>query len=248
MKEETAALLRHYAETYETEAFINGDPSWFMHQVRGGDNQEATAFIASSLSYGSRQQFMKKIGLIMDWSGGDVDRWVREGRYASHFTEGCHSSFYRLYSYDAMHRFLSAYRQLLHDVGTLGAYVRREATDGLGAVQAICRYFSSHGCGTVIPQDTQSACKRLCMFMRWMVRSGSPVDIGLWAHFIDRRTLIMPLDTHVLQQSVRLGLMGSKTATMPAARRLTEVLATVFPDDPLRGDFALFGFGVTAGK
>ena len=79
----------------------------------------------------------------------------------------------------------------------------------------------------------------------WMVRSGSPVDLGLWAGFIDRRTLIMPLDTHVLAQSVRLGLLTSGTASMSAARRLSDTLATIFPDDPLRGDFALFGYGVT---
>ena len=51
----------------------------------------------------------------------------------------------------------------------------------------------------------------------------------------------MPLDTHVLSQSVRLGLLTSGTASMSAARRLSDTLATIFPDDPLRGDFALFG-------
>ena len=82
------------------------------------------------------------------------------------------------------------------------------------------------------------------MFLRWMVRSDSPVDLGLWSKFIDRRTLIIPLDTHVLQQSVRLGLLNSKTATMSTAIRLTKTLAEIFPEDPLKGDFALFGYGV----
>ena len=80
--------------------------------------------------------------------------------------------------------------------------------------------------------------------LRWMVRDCSPVDLGLWGDFIDKRTLIMPLDTHVLQQSVKLGLLSCGTASMSAARRLTEALSEVFPDDPLRGDFALFGYGV----
>ena len=85
------------------------------------------------------------------------------------------------------------------------------------------------------------------MFLRWMVRDGSPVDLGLWAPQIDKRTLIMPMDTHVLQQSVRLGLLSSRTASMAAAQRLTARLARIFPDDPLKGDFALFGEGVSAG-
>ncbi|MBP5195925.1 MAG: DUF2400 family protein, partial [Bacteroidaceae bacterium] len=71
---------------------------------------------------------------------------------------------------------------------------------------------------------------------------------GLWAGFIDRRTLIMPMDTHVLQQSVRLGLLSSKTASMSTACRLTASLADIFPEDPLKGDFALFGYGVNQQK
>ena len=77
-----------------------------------------------------------------------------------------------------------------------------------------------------------------------MVRSGSPVDLGLWSDTIDRRTLVMPLDTHVIHQAVRLGLLSGTSASMSVARRLTASFAEVFPDDPLRGDFALFGYGV----
>ena len=87
-------------------------------------------------------------------------------------------------------------------------------------------------------------CKRVCMFLRWMVRSGSPVDLGLWADIIDRRTLIMPLDTHVVQEATRLWLLASRTASMSTAKKLTAAMLEVFPDDPLRADFALFGLGV----
>jgi len=128
--------------------------------------------------------------------------------------------------------------------GSLGTYVSERATDTLSALETITAYFAAHDVQVVIPKDTQSACKRLCMFMRWMVRNDSPVDIGLWAQFLDRRTLIMPLDTHVLQQALRLSLLTSRTASMSAARRLTAVLAEVFPDDPLKGDFALFGYDI----
>ena len=81
------------------------------------------------------------------------------------------------------------------------------------------------------------------MFMRWMVRTGSPVDLGLWT-FLSPTTLIMPLDTHVLQQAQRLQLITSATASMSTALRLTDTLREVFPDDPTRADFALFGYGV----
>ena len=237
-------MLWHYSAEYETAAFIEGDPSWFMHQVSGSENQEAMAFLASCLSYGSRKQFMPKIQWLLDRSGGEVDSWVRTGDFATMMPEGDSHCYYRLFTVGQMHNFLQAYRQLLHDWGTLGAYVRQNATDGRTAVEAICRYFATKGVRGIVPQDAQSACKRVCMFLRWMVRSDSPVDLGLWADFIDRRTLIMPLDTHVLSQSLRLGLLSCHSATMSAAVRLTETLATVFPEDPLLGDFALFGYGV----
>ena len=69
-------------------------------------------------------------------------------------------------------------------------------------------------------------------------------SLGLWEGFIDRRSLVMPLDTHVLRQANRLGLMKGTCASMCAARRLTDAMREAFPNDPLKGDFALFGYGV----
>jgi len=238
-------MLRRYAGRYETADFLLDDPSRFMHQVDGGANREATAFIASCLSFGKRELFCAKIQGIVDCAGGDVDAWVREGRFARTFPCGCGRCFYRFFTQGNMYEFLSEYRRLLDEHGTLGEYVGKEAGgDGFGAIKAICRRFGSCGPAPVVPRDVQSACKRVCMFLRWMVRGNSPVDLGLWENAIDRRTLVMPLDVHVVKQSVRLGLLSSATASMSAARRLTASLAEVFPDDPLRGDFALFGYGV----
>lgn len=235
-------LLITLADRYETADFIVGDPSWWMHQVDGPLNREATAFVASALSYGSRSQFMPKIGSLLDMAGGDMHRWLLTGAYADRFPLGDTSCFYRLYNRDAMRRFFDAYSLLLRRHNSLGEYVGRATC--LEAVEHTCRWFAAQGASAVIPKDTTSACKRVCMFMRWMVRSGSPVDLGLWADRIDRRTLIMPLDTHVVSEAVKLGLLQSRCASMSAARRLTAALADVFPDDPLRGDFALFGYGV----
>lgn len=239
--------LTDLAVRYETAQFINGDPSWWMHQVQGSLNQEAMAFLAQALSYGSRAQFMPKIGHLLELGGGDVDRWLRSGAYSEHFPVCDATCFYRLYTYGTMRSFFDAYAVLMHEHGSLGEFVHRFGDGtGLGAVDVICRWFASHGASAVVPKDTSSACKRICMFLRWMVRSGSPVDLGLWTSFVDRRTLIMPMDTHVLGEAVSLGLLQSRTASMSAARRLTAAMALVFPDDPLRGDFALFGYGVDA--
>ena len=241
----TKQVLRRYASRYEEPGFINGDPSFFMHQVEGDANREATAFVASCLSFGSRKQFMPKIQAIVDCAGGDVDSWIRRGCFVRSFAPCCGKCFYRFFTEGHMCEFFGAYRRLMDEHGTLGEYVRGAAGgDGHEAVKAICRRFGSCGDAPVVPKDAASACKRVCMFLRWMVRDSSPVDLGLWSSFIDKRTLVMPLDTHVVQQATRLGLLQSATASMSAARRLTAALAEVFPDDPLKGDFALFGYGV----
>lgn len=240
----TRQLLMDYADRYETVSFINGDPSWFMHQVHGAENQEAMAFLASCLSYGNRQQFMPKIQWLLDRSQGHVYQWIAGMGFAASLPSGVNRCFYRLYTVDMMHQFLLTYSRLLNQYGSLGRYMSFHASTGLEAINAISDYFARYGISLVVPKDTHSACKRLCMFLRWMVRDGSPVDLGLWAGQIDRRTLIMPLDTHVLAQSRQLGLLSCSSASMAAALRLTAALAQVFPDDPLRGDFALFGHSV----
>ena len=251
MKAELQRLLAEYADRYETPAFLEDDPSRFMHQVDGAENKEAVAFVASCLSFGNRVQFCRKIQWLLDRSGGDMDGWIRSGAFERDVGPDASTCFYRFFTFETMNSFLRAYRKLMEEHGTLGGFVRKEARgDGLLAVKAICGYFASQGLGVVVPKDAHSACKRVCMFLRWMVRSGSPVDIGLWSDFIDRRTLVVPMDTHVVQEACRLGLLKGRCASMCAARRLTAALAEAFPDDPCRGDFALFGYGVdrTSGK
>ena len=237
--------LPELAERFETQDFLAADPSRFMHEVEGPRNREAAAFIAASLSFGAREQFMPRVSrLIHDFAGGEVDSWVRSGAFERDLHEDCRDCFYRFYKVADINAFLRTYQRTMQDFGSLGEFVRANCGgDGACAVAAICRRFGATS-GGIIPKDAKSACKRICMFLRWMVRSDSPVDLGLWADFIDRRTLVMPLDTHVLQQSRRLGLLESAVASFSAARRLTAKLAEIFPDDPLKGDFALFGLGI----
>ena len=137
--------------------------------------------------------------------------------------------------YGSMRGFMESVRERHHPTGKLTA---------LEAVEAITTWFATHGSIGVIPKDTSSSCKRVCMFLRWMVRDNSPVDLGLWSDIIDKRTLIIPMDTHVLQEATKLGLITSKSTSMAAALRLSNKLLEIWHDDPIKGDFALFGAGV----
>lgn len=237
-------LLHHYAAMYENKEFLIEDPSWFMHQVTGSSNQELFALIASSLSHGRRKQFFPKIQYILDCSKGDPYTWIMNGLYR-HDIPDDESCYYRLFTNHTMFTFLKSIEDLLNEYGTLEHFVADNAMDGYSAIKAITTYFSQKGIETIIPKNASSACKRICMFLRWMVRDKSPVDLGLWSGIIDKRTLIMPLDTHVVQEACRLRLLDSKNASMIAAKKLSNKMLEFFPDDPLRGDFALFGYGIS---
>lgn len=97
----------------------------------------------------------------------------------------------------------------------------------------------------IVPKGKTSANKRIYMFLRWMVRKNSCVDKGFWTWF-SPSDLIIPLDTHVMQESVRLGLIPEKSAcSIKTAKLLTDKLKEIWKDDPCKGDFALFGLGVS---
>lgn len=91
-----------------------------------------------------------------------------------------------------------------------------------------------------------SACKRLCLFLRWMVRSG-PVDFGVWTA-ITPSQLVMPLDVHSGRVGRELGLLTRKQDCWKAAVELTRALSAFDPLDPVKYDFALFGFGEGRGR
>ena len=244
---DAAVMLRELADEYESAEFIENDPSRFMHEAEGDANREAVAFTASCLSFGARAQFMPKIASIIGKAGGDVARWIGEGRYVKDFAKGDMECFYRFYTRSDMRGFFDEYRRVIRESGSLGERLRAIAKGGrmtgLEAVNAISAIFKT----PLVASSKQSCRKRICMFLRWMVRGGSPVDLGLWEDFIDRRTLVMPLDTHVIAQSVKFALADGKCASMAAAVRLTRKAAEIFPDDPLKADFALFGAG-TSGR
>jgi uncharacterized protein (TIGR02757 family) len=86
-----------------------------------------------------------------------------------------------------------------------------------------------------------STYKRYMMFLRWMVREDS-LDMGLWKK-IDKKDLIMPLDTHTFQVSLKLGLLKRKTYDMKASIELTQTFREFDRDDPIKYDFALYRLG-----
>lgn len=238
----TRELLTEYAAKYETADFLTGDPSWFMHQVEGPHNQEVMALIASCLSYGNRKLFMPKIQLFLKESRGNIYSWIKDNSFTVAIPD-TPERFYRLQTYHHVHQLFMGIQDILIKHGSIGEFVKERATTAHDAITAMTRHFHLWDVGHLVPKSTTSSCKRVCMLLRWMVRDCSPVDLGLWT-FIDKRTLIIPLDTHVMEEAKRLGLLATTQPSMRTAQKLTDELRKVFPNDPLKGDFALFGYGI----
>ena len=253
MNEAQRQLLVTLADRYETASFIEGDPSWFMHQVSDPFDQETTAFLAMCLSYGSRQQFLPKIEQLMNIAQWHPYDWIANGSF-DHTIIPSSQCFYRLYSFADIHALLTALHDLFRSYGTLGHFAQiaaeeadkktEETTDAEAVLTAIATYFRQRGIKGLVPMPYTSACKRPCMFLRWMVRDGSPVDLGLWSDFIDKRHLFIPLDTHVIQTANKLHLDIGKTAGWRTVVTLTRLMCEAFPNDPARADYALYGFDI----
>lgn len=241
--------IKNLAEKYENSAFTQGDPSCVLKRYKNVDDTECAAFIAAVLAFGRRDAFLKKIDDILniadDFSG--PANWLRNGDYRKSFIpQGtcCDKKFYRFYSYTDFLDLFDVMHNILNERSTLGEYFAERFAkhgDGQNLATVICETFKN--C-KVIPHGKNSANKRINMFLRWMVRQNSPVDLGIWTWY-SPADLIIPMDVHVIQESIKLGLLPAKsTGTLKNAILLTNTLKQIWQDDPCKGDFALFGIGV----
>lgn len=244
--------LQDLANKYEISSFTQKDPSQFLNWYSKSDNiadVECAAFIAAMLAFGNRSQFIPKIKNILelaDSTSGSISSWLLAG--SSGFPGG-EKKFYRFYSYDDMCSLFSQLSEILRKSGSLGVYFHEKYDEKVSQKGNQLHHLAdiiseSFPNARIVPKGRNSANKRIHMFLRWMVRTGSPVDLGLWTWY-SPADLLIPLDVHVMQEGIKLGLLPSNArATRKTAENLTSELEKVFPGDPTRADFALFGLGV----
>ena len=94
--------------------------------------------------------------------------------------------------------------------------------------------------------DSGSACKRLCMYLRWMVRPADGIDLGIWQS-IPPAKLVIPVDAHIQRICSLLGFTGRKQADWKMAREITAALRQLDPLDPVRYDFSICHLGISEG-
>ena len=95
--------------------------------------------------------------------------------------------------------------------------------------------------------DPRAPGKKINMMRRWLVRDDGKVDLGVWKN-TSPADLLIPLDVHVYDTAVSIGLTSRKQKDIVTVREITDAFAGIFPGDPCKGDFALFGYGVTHPK
>ncbi len=158
------------------------------------------------------------------WREGNVHRTFFE-QDLRHYLRGLRGIYLR-------HESLNAFFALhgAQDAWDVAALLSEELIKANGTPDPLC-----------IPRGfKQSALKRLNLALRWMVRKGSTVDLGLW-DFLTPAQLYVPLDVHSAATARRLKLLGRKTNDRKAAEQLTATLRELRPEDPAYFDFALFG-------
>ena len=240
--------LRLLAAKYETADFMKEDPSQFMHRYIESLDIEITAFLAANLAFGRRSCILNCLEKICHEMDDSPSEWLLSKRFEKIFSNSG-KSFYRIYSHRNMRAMCETLRQLTVEYGSLGAYCRRCYENGdcakqPGRLAAVIADRFPDTCKPLISNGKTSANKRLNLFLRWMVRRNSPVDTGLWDWYPAEK-LLMPLDTHVVAVAKEFGLVEQNaTPNLKLAIRLTDIMSKIFPGDPLKGDFALFGHGV----
>jgi uncharacterized protein (TIGR02757 family) len=244
------AYLDDLAARYERPPFIADDPISIPHGFDERGDREVIGLYAALLAWGRRTTIMNKLAELCERMRFRPYAFVRDfgERDAARLDGFKHRTFQPI---DAVHltRALSALlrehetleaaftRHLPPDAEHVGPAIQGFSESVMAAVPGIPPRLQKH----LARPSTGSACKRLAMYLRWMVRPG-PVDFGLWTA-ITPAQLVLPLDVHTGRQARALGLLTRKQNDWRAALELTDRLRALAPDDPCRYDFALFGSG-----
>lgn len=244
---------------------LGNDPLSFCHRYSDPADREIAAVIASSFAYGSVVIILRTLETIFSELGHSPRKYVE--RFDPQEGLRVFSGFkHRFNDGRDLCALLWGMRQMLEQSGSIQAfYVQgyhaadEDVGDSLNRYSAAVLsldYDRVFG-GRTVPPDSYfpfmfpapssgSACKRLCMFLRWMVRPDDGIDLGLW-NGVSPSQLIIPVDTHISRISRYLGFTGRKSADWRMAREITAALREYDPDDPVKYDFSLAHVGISDG-
>lgn len=242
-------LDEKYLEYCRSEVFIDTDPIQIPKLFEEKEDIEIAGYLSASLAWGQRSVIIRKCkelirlmdfapyDFIMNAEKSDFDRFQRF-QYRTFNGEDC------IY-------FLHALADIYRHQGGMEQIFTQSWKEYGNMAQALGQWhsaFTRHPAASrtlrhIADINKGSACKRINMFLRWMVRKDhSGIDFGLWKN-IPPSALLIPLDIHTGRVSRELGLLHRKANDAKAVEELTDNLRKFDPIDPVRYDFALFGLG-----
>lgn len=248
---ELKEYLDKLVKKYETEDFIKDDPVQFPHKFDILQDIEISGFISSALAYGRREAFIEKLEFLHKILGRYPYEFCmnynlkKDFKYLENFV-------YRFNKGIDISNLILSLQNFYGKYGSMKAFCENLYEDKpdikgviAGFTDELTNKISEKSEGysyLIVSPKLNSPCKRINLFFRWMVRK-SEVDIGIW-NKIDKKDLIIPLDTHVAKMSRNLNLVNRSSNDWKTAEIITSNLKKFDASDPVKYDFALFGLGI----
>ncbi|RMF99778.1 MAG: TIGR02757 family protein, partial [Nitrospirae bacterium] len=252
--------LDHLYDTFDFTDRLKNDPISFPHRYERREDIEVAGLVASAFAFGRVERFMPVIEKLLDLLGPSPFLTLRQ-RGVQDLSGELGKLHYRFYTGKDVVLFIGVLSSLIGKYGDLREAFKRHmrGEDLRGMLEGVSRECvetgsklrKSLGFGNVqrsgfhffFPSPRNgSSCKRLNLFLRWMVRKRD-IDFGVW-DFISPSKLVIPLDAHISRIGRCLGLTNRKTPDWKMAVEITESLKRFDENDPLRYDFALCHQGI----
>jgi uncharacterized protein (TIGR02757 family) len=245
-------LLDEKYMNYHKQVFIEDDPISIPHLFSKKEDIEIAGFLAATISWGNRKSIIKNATQLMQYmDNAPFEFIVNHGKKdLKPFEKFVHRTFN---ANDCVFFIKSLKNIYTQHHGLENAFFANKTKDEFSLKYSIANFrrlflavkhpnrVEKH----VSDPLNNSSAKRLCMYLRWMVRKDHlKVDFGLWKS-IDPADLCLPLDVHTGNVSRTLGLLNRKQNDWKAVEEITAVLRLLDPKDPIKYDFALFGLGVS---
>lgn len=232
--------------------FIENDPIAIPHQFSKKEDIEIMSFLISSIAWGQRTSIINSGKRLVKIFEGKPFDFILNHRDTD--LKACRGFVHRTFNETDLISFVSFLKEIYQQKGGLEyAFSKHLSKDDLHIENALNGFRASYESSPSFIKRTArhiaypaggSACKRLNMFLRWMVRSDeNGIDFGIWKS-IKPSQLICPLDVHVINQALQLGLIKSEKSNWKTALELTARLRIFDSKDPVKYDIALFGNGV----
>jgi len=241
---DTAKLERLYRK-YNRREYVSPDPLQFLYGYPAVRDREIVALIASSLAYGRVGQILKSVEKVLTKMGPSPHAFLTSA--TSGTLKKAFAGFkHRFTTGEELVSMLSGVTRALSKYHSLNeCFVSGMNRRDSNILPALQNFVDEIGCAGnyLIPSPARgSACKRMNLFLRWMVRNDA-VDPGGWKG-VPKSKLIVPLDTHMAQIGQMLHLTARKSANMAMAMDITAAFKSAAPRDPVKYDFTLTRFGI----